>query len=317
MRRPIQVQLLFPFLSVVLLAIVLASGTIACLGVNRANRRQQDDLARVVATLTDATFPLSKDVLRQMSGLSGAEFVVFDADSRLLEHTLPLGADELESLRRLPEGNSPMWGGPSGTVLRPETLAAEPAPPPGETGKPNQSPLISGRTYFAWRMPVTRRGTAARPNWLVVLYPEDQWWIAAQAGGFSGVDDWGRGGTGRHGDHHRSWRRRFVRPIRETRKAGGGDRPGAVPAAARLSPRRRDSRSDPVDQLHGGDARPLRAVGPPQRTLADARAAWRRHGPSTPQCGDRGVDGRRTAPAAVSRRAGPAGPGSGRPPIAT
>ena len=29
-------------------------------------------------------------------------------------------------------------------------------------------------------MPVTRRGTAARPNWLVVLYPEDQWWIAAR-----------------------------------------------------------------------------------------------------------------------------------------
>ena len=110
MRRPIQVQLLFPFLSVVLLAIVLASGTIACLGVNRANRRQQDDLARVVATLTDATFPLSKDVLRQMSGLSGAEFVVFDADSRLLEHTLPLAADELESLRRLPEGSSPDVG---------------------------------------------------------------------------------------------------------------------------------------------------------------------------------------------------------------
>ena len=29
-------------------------------------------------------------------------------------------------------------------------------------------------------MPVTRRGTAVRPDWLVVLYPEDQWWSAAR-----------------------------------------------------------------------------------------------------------------------------------------
>ncbi len=173
MRRPIQVQLLFPFLSVVLLAIVLASGTIACLGVNRANRRQQDDLVRVVATLTDATFPLSKDVLRQMSGLSGAEFVVFDAEGRLLEHTLPLGSDELESLRRLPEGSSP--------------LSAEPPAPAGKSGKPSQSPVIAGRTYLAWRMPVTRRGTAVRPDRLVVLYPEDQWWSRRAAGGLSGA----------------------------------------------------------------------------------------------------------------------------------
>ena len=41
-------------LSVVLLAIVLASGTIAYLGVRQANQRQEKELARVVHTLSDA-----------------------------------------------------------------------------------------------------------------------------------------------------------------------------------------------------------------------------------------------------------------------
>ena len=285
-----------------LLAIVLASGTIACLGVNRANRRQQDDLVRVVATLTDATFPLSKDVLRQMSGLSGAEFVVFDAERPPPRTHLAAGrATSCESLRRLPEGSSPMLGGPSGMVLRQRgILSAEPSAQAGESGKPSQSPVISGRTYLAWRMPVTRRGTAVRPDWLVVLYPEDQWWSAARQAVYPALLT-GAAAALAVIAITTILARRFVRPIQELGQAGGGDRPGAVPTGGRRSPRRRDPRSDPVDQPHGGDARPLRAVGPPERTLADARAAWRRHGPSTPQFGHRGVDGRRTAPAAVSR----------------
>ncbi len=97
MRRPIQVQLLFPMLSVVLLAIVLASGTSAYLGVREANRRQEKELARRGGRAERPTYALSESVLRTIRGLSGAEFVVFDADGQLKESTLALGPDEVET----------------------------------------------------------------------------------------------------------------------------------------------------------------------------------------------------------------------------
>ena len=150
MRWPIQIQLLLPFLSVVLLAIVLACVTIAYLGTTRARDQQEENLRRVVGTLTEATFPLTNRVLRQMSGLSGAEFVVLDGQSRLQESTLRLGAEDAASLTRLPGED------------RLEKLAARAVV------------TLSGRTYLGGRVPVARR-SSARPGALVVLYPEDQW----------------------------------------------------------------------------------------------------------------------------------------------
>ena len=150
MRWPIQIQLLLPFLSVVLLAIVLACVTIAYLGTTRARDQQEENLRRVVGTLTEATFPLTDRVLRQMSGLSGAEFVVLDGANRLQESTLRLGAEDAASLTRLPGED------------RLEKLTARAVV------------TLSGRTYLGGRVPVARR-SSARPGSLVVLYPEDQW----------------------------------------------------------------------------------------------------------------------------------------------
>jgi signal transduction histidine kinase len=113
----------------------------------------------VVATLTDATYPLSKDVLRATSGLSGAEFVVFDADRKLRESTLPLAAGEETMLVDLPLDKA-------GGDARP--LSA------------SQAVRLGGRPYLCARMLVTRRGTAPRPDSLVVLYPEEQWWAGAR-----------------------------------------------------------------------------------------------------------------------------------------
>ncbi len=150
MRWPIQIQLLLPFLSVVLLAIVLACASIAYLGTTRARDQQEENLRRVVGTLTEATFPLTDRVLRQMSGLSGAEFVVLDEENRVQGSTLRLGPEEGASLARLPGED------------RLERLAARAVV------------TLSGRTYLGGRVPVARRGSG-RPGSLVVLYPEDQW----------------------------------------------------------------------------------------------------------------------------------------------
>ncbi len=146
-------------LSVVLLAIVLASGTSAYLDVREANRRQEKELARVVAALRDAPYPLSESILGTIRGLSGAEFVIFDADGRLKESTIALGPKEVELLR--------------------------PAEPRRATQKGEQSPAqsvvpLGSRTYLATCMPVTRHGAASRPDWAVVLYGEEQWWAGAR-----------------------------------------------------------------------------------------------------------------------------------------
>ena len=88
MRRPIQIQLLVPTLSVVVLAIVLASGASGYFGAMRQRQSQEESLRRVVATLTEGRFPLTESVLQQMSGLSGAEFVFLDTNQKVLASTL-------------------------------------------------------------------------------------------------------------------------------------------------------------------------------------------------------------------------------------
>lgn len=151
MRRPIQFQLLLPMLTVVVLAIALASLGSAYFGGMRAKQAQDESLRRVVATLTEAWFPLSEPVLRQMSGLSGAEFVLLDERDSLQASTLPLNADDLGQIR---------------------AIHSDPT-----TSNLAQRPAISlaGRVYLSQRVPVTARGTASPAGSLVVLYPEDRW----------------------------------------------------------------------------------------------------------------------------------------------
>ena len=69
MRWPIQSQLLVPMLTVVVLAIALASLGNAYFDGRRARQTQEENLGRVVATLTEAR---SRDryVLKLMNGFS-------------------------------------------------------------------------------------------------------------------------------------------------------------------------------------------------------------------------------------------------------
>ena len=76
MRWPIHLQLLVPMVSVVLLASLLATAITASWIALRVRIEQRESLRRVVKTLGEAAFPLTENVLAQMSGLSGAEFVL-------------------------------------------------------------------------------------------------------------------------------------------------------------------------------------------------------------------------------------------------
>ncbi len=151
MRWPIQSQLLLPMLTVVVLAIALASLGSAYYGGVRARQSQEESLRRVVATLTQAPFPLSETVLRQMGGLSGAEFVLLDRRDVLQASTLSLDADDLEQLHRLHDDE------PSSDLA----------------GRPTAS--LGGRNYLSQRVAVAGRDPVSPAGSLVVLYPEDRW----------------------------------------------------------------------------------------------------------------------------------------------
>jgi signal transduction histidine kinase len=138
-------------LSVVLFAIVLASATSAYLGGVRVRNEQEESLRRMASTLSEATFPLTQRVLAQMSGLSGAEFVLLDQEDRLEERTLAVTADEAELLAGLAGG------------------------PALEARRPKPAVLIGGREYLVDRIPVPGRLPSVSSGTLFVLYPEDRW----------------------------------------------------------------------------------------------------------------------------------------------
>ena len=159
MRWPIQIQLLLPTLTVVVLAIVLASGASAYLGASSARQIQEDSLRRVVATLTEAKFPLSEPVLRQMSGLSGAEFILLDEEDRVQAGTLPLDKEELQQLASLP-------------VDTPSDLSI------------HSGLKLADRNYLSQRVGVSPRGRSTLAGSLVVLYSEERWSAAIRAAAY-------------------------------------------------------------------------------------------------------------------------------------
>jgi signal transduction histidine kinase len=151
MRWPIRIQLLLPMLTVVVVTIVLVSVFSAFFGVNHARQLQREKLQRVISTLSEANFPLSEPVLRQMSSLSGAEFVFFDRGYRLQASTLRLSVSERKYLQQ-----KSFDGSSDGSPQRPGIVL-------------QNRPFLSQRVTVKDRPPITPGG------WLVVLYPEENW----------------------------------------------------------------------------------------------------------------------------------------------
>jgi len=149
MRWPIQLQLLLPMLCVVVLAIVMVSAASAYLGVSQARRQQEASVDRIVRTLTETSFPLTERVLRQVSGLSGAEFVLLDAERRIQHRTLAVTMEDLRPLEQRPVAAESVLS--EGIVLR-----------------------IGSDAYLGRMAPVRSRGSVTPSGWLVVLYLEEQ-----------------------------------------------------------------------------------------------------------------------------------------------
>jgi signal transduction histidine kinase len=79
MRWPIRYQILIPFAGMMLAAVVSVSLLNAWWAAARSQRQIEEQLRGVARTLLTSTFPLTQNVLEQMHGLSGADFLLADA----------------------------------------------------------------------------------------------------------------------------------------------------------------------------------------------------------------------------------------------
>jgi len=82
MRWPVRYQILLPMVWIVLLTVAVVSALNAWLASGRVKRELEEQLADVSATLTASSFPLEANVLKQMRGLTGAEYVAVDEGGR-------------------------------------------------------------------------------------------------------------------------------------------------------------------------------------------------------------------------------------------
>ena len=83
-RWPLRNQVLLPISILVLAALAAVSALSANLSVQQTRRRIERELAKVAETLQSSTFPKKDVVMRQMSALAGADFILTDRQGDLL-----------------------------------------------------------------------------------------------------------------------------------------------------------------------------------------------------------------------------------------
>ncbi|MEZ6057870.1 MAG: HAMP domain-containing sensor histidine kinase [Planctomycetaceae bacterium] len=152
MRWPIRNQILLPFATLQVLALVGLTVYSSWLGVSQVEADITSRLTKVHSTLETASFPLTPAVLDQLKQLSGAEFVVMDANSRVTHSTLGMTASLTDVVNKS-QGNQL---GPNLTGAQ-ETLS------------------IGSDRYFAARVQPRRSGPKQS---VVLLYSEARWQTA-------------------------------------------------------------------------------------------------------------------------------------------
>lgn len=101
MRHSLRYQIMIPMLGLMLTALLGVSVLNASLAASRAKRQIEAQLGEITRTLDQSNFPLTDTVLRQMRGLSGAEFVLTDGSGDVLASSTDRG-----DLDRLPRDRS-------------------------------------------------------------------------------------------------------------------------------------------------------------------------------------------------------------------
>ncbi len=91
MRWPLRYQIMVPMAAVMLLAVIFVEGVGALLAVRDTESQIAAQIHEVARIASQANFPLTAPVLRQMKALSGAELIAVDADGRTIASSDSLG----------------------------------------------------------------------------------------------------------------------------------------------------------------------------------------------------------------------------------
>jgi signal transduction histidine kinase len=148
-------------LSVVAFGIALASGTGAYLAVLEAGRHEEAHLRDAKEIISEANFPLTESVLRQMHGLSGAEFILLDGDNRIIRAGIPLDRSDIAVLN---------------------SLCGELAPPSAVTS--TRVVTLGEKQYRADLLPARHSGGPRAVGSVLILFAKDRWWILARKVGW-------------------------------------------------------------------------------------------------------------------------------------
>ncbi len=145
MRQPLRYQIMFPMLGLMLTALVGVSVLNAYLAASRVRQHIERQLGEMTRTLDQSSFPLTDAVLRQMRGLSGAEFVLVGESGQVLASSTDRVV--LNQLPRDPLGQPDM-------VLR-------------------QRLWLGGENYLHTARRLSRKNDNSAVGVLHILYPEE------------------------------------------------------------------------------------------------------------------------------------------------
>jgi signal transduction histidine kinase len=154
MRWPIRNQIFLPVATLLLVAIASIAVLLAAVAARHSSRERMERVERVVATLNDASFPFTENVLTKMRGLSGAEYVALDERGAIVTSTL-------------------------GTSVRASDLPAGlPVTGPPTRLEDFQVIGVGGQPYY---LAVLKGHANAGVHSLLVLYPKSNLWQAQWA----------------------------------------------------------------------------------------------------------------------------------------
>ena len=178
-RWPIHWQLLVPMVAVVLLASLLATAITAYwIALRVRSDQKREDLRRVVETMGKSDFPKTRQVLDQVRGLSGAEFVLLKPDGSVRESTLPMEEPWLHDLARIAKSRR------------------------SERGIEYTAISLGDHNYLVDFVSLSGRAYSTEPATLFILYPRRSIVLSHSSGGVSGVAGGLDCGGHRGGDRH-------------------------------------------------------------------------------------------------------------------
>lgn len=107
MRTPIRYQFMLPLLAVALISLLAVGIVSSRMAMRQARRQIETQLHGVVAVLSSSSFPLTAPVLRQMSDLADAEFVLTDSSARLVSASSDIDPQKLPPTQLTDQDNEP------------------------------------------------------------------------------------------------------------------------------------------------------------------------------------------------------------------